>query len=173
LRDELDRLRHLLDKYRRALKNSQDALDASKRDATPLFEVGKCYRTKDGRVVEVHDNGTGSDYPLFHCEPGTWDGSVMGSMFHAITATGRSCVGLEDYDLLPGPVDPPPSPPTWKAPASLPDGKYEWDGSILTIPCDSLVLPGVRSYLYRDWTDPPKEGLWLVKDGIGTWQGEV
>lgn len=60
--------------------------------------------------------------------------------------------------------------PTWKPPASLKPGKYEWQGEYLN---DSGFSAAWASKHLRDWTDPPKTGYWQVhEDGTATYLGE-
>ena len=60
--------------------------------------------------------------------------------------------------------------PTWKPPASLMPGEYEWRGEYLT---DSGFSAAWASKHLRDWTDPPKLGKWRVnEDGTSTYLGE-
>lgn len=64
--------------------------------------------------------------------------------------------------------------PTWKPPASLSDGDYKWSGSHFSkIGKEFCVFKsGGIAVMFRDWTDPPRCGLYKVESGTATWSGE-
>lgn len=60
--------------------------------------------------------------------------------------------------------------PTWKPPASLNPGMYEWNG--ITLSDTGFESEWAKKSL-RDWTDPPTLGYWQVnEDGTATYLGE-
>lgn len=61
--------------------------------------------------------------------------------------------------------------PTWKPPASLKPGRYFWHGCMLWF--DGRTTPINARCLFRDWTDPPAVGWWVVsEDGTASYEGE-
>lgn len=65
----------------------------------------------------------------------------------------------------------------WKCPASIPDGEYNWSGSFFGVVGENinfnLGTPNSFVPVYRDWTDPPKCGVWrVVEPGKAVWVRE-
>lgn len=146
----------------RAAQDSLANLEAKKEaKSPPLFEVGKCYRNRRGHVVGPLLSNGGGEYP-FSCGHRTY--TARGTVFLILGAT--------DDDLLPGPVEPV---PTWTPPFSLPDGGYRFSCKSLYTPSGGMCLGGQDAAitLFKDFTDPPRDGLWQVKDGKATYLGEA
>jgi len=130
----------------------------------PLFEVGKCYKNRRGEIrgplrATLQCSGNAATHPLSDV---SWVYMLNGdrSKFHG---------GDHSFDLIPGPVDPP---PTWTPPQSLPDGVYAWLGRGMEKNGEFMGVPSAFPKSYRDWSDPPKVGRWRVENGTATWLGE-
>lgn len=67
-----------------------------------------------------------------------------------------------------------PQPVTWTPPASLSDGDYKWNGSHFSKIGKEFCVStsGGIAVMFRDWTDPPRCGLYKVESGTATWSGE-
>lgn len=61
---------------------------------------------------------------------------------------------------------------SWKAPASLPDGEYFWDGRVMWQDGGGVYSPMPR-VLWKDFSAPCLPGLWSVENGVGSLLKEI
>lgn len=83
----------------------------------------------------------------------------------------QSSHGLGDLRII---LAAKPQPVTWTPPASLSDGDYKWNGSHFSKIGKEFCVSksGGMAVMFRDWTDPPRCGLYKVESGTATWSGE-
>ena len=135
--------------------------------------------------AERHDNGDGTE---------TWTGlpviipaGTIPEGVEPVEIRSKACVGGAcpwiGYD---GRVEEKPLPKgavgelriiladtIWTPPASLPDGEYEWNGTTIGCGVPHVIYRDCAKTLYRDWSDPPRIGLWRVEDGAATYLGNT
>lgn len=146
------------------LKAAQDELAAVEQ---PVFEVGKCYRRRDGSIagpLEKNTDRFSASHPLrFQNHSYRPDGYEA----------PHGAIDAEQWmDILPGAVDPPPA---WTPPKSLPDGEYRFSDDAMYKVGGGVCLGGTAAAMriYNDWIDPPREGRWKVTNGTATYLGDA
>lgn len=93
-----------------------------------------------------------------------FDGKIRTDEFKSAGEPGGLRITLADK----------PQPVTWAPPASLSDGDYKWNGSHFSKIGKEFCVSksGGMAVMFRDWTDPPRCGLYKVESGTATWSGE-
>jgi len=137
----------------------------------PLFEVGKCYKTRRG---EIH--GPLKQTPAYHVYEKTHPLFCRGWTWTLDGICNNDGKTIDDDALVPGAVDPP---PTWVPWPWLPDGEYERKSHRVDM-TDLLHCCNSHRAFELDWnqrlrgytSDPPK-GRWQVTNGTATYLGEA
>ena len=63
--------------------------------------------------------------------------------------------------------------PTWRPPASLAPGEYRFVDGVFDTGLGLMLRGSDALNLFRDWTNPPREGFWDVNaDGTAEYKGE-